>query len=289
MSVYIPPGRNTDAFDKNDLIKIFPNDDSSIFAAGDFNAKHMAWGSRTNDTYGNIINQFCLDRDLHVHAPDLPTHYPDNANHKPDIIDFAILKNCPYLVETAVADELDSDHLPVIHTVHLSQNFDVRSPRYNFSKTNWFIFNESLEKTHPKRTVLDSTQKIDDAIETITKNITRAVEKSTPVRTGKFVSNELPKEIKDLIQTRNKLKRVNRKHFSPITKKLINNLRRQITDEINKFKCNSWQDTVKNFKIKDHTLYQVTKVLTRFPRNIRLLKDENGELTKIKLVDLVAT
>ena len=187
--MYIPPSRNKDDFDKNDLIKIFPNDDFSIFAAGDFNAKHMAWGSHANDTY-----------------------------YKPDIIDFTILKNCPYLVETAVADELDSDHLPLIHTVYLSHNLDVRSPRYNFSKTNWFIINESLEKAHPKPTALDSTQKIDDAIETIKKNISRAVEKSTPVRTGKFVSNELPKEIKALIKTRNKMKRVNRSTLVPYQK-----------------------------------------------------------------------
>ena len=87
---------------------MFQNDDSLVFAAGDYNAKHMAWGTRSINTYGKAIQEICLDRDLHVHALDLPTHYPDNPNHKPDIIDFAIVKNCPYLVQSAVADKLDS-------------------------------------------------------------------------------------------------------------------------------------------------------------------------------------
>ena len=51
ISVYNSPSNK---FNKNDFDKIF-NSSQIIFTAGDFNAKHRAWGSRIDDTVGKKI------------------------------------------------------------------------------------------------------------------------------------------------------------------------------------------------------------------------------------------
>ena len=89
-------------------------------------------------------------------VPNEPTHYPYCANgrpKKPDIIDFALMKNFNYVINTEVigSDDsdpnqisLDSDHLPVLHTIDLECSYNVGKAKYNYSKINLDKFNESL-------------------------------------------------------------------------------------------------------------------------------------------------
>ena len=288
VSIYNSP---KNVYCKEDMDTIF-NCAPVVFAAGDFNSKHTFWGSRSYNAHGHKLLKFCRKENLLIHFPNEFTRYPDttltnpgdpsqNSRQKsqPNLIDFAITKNFKFKVDSHVLHELHSDHTPVIHTINFDCDLDIRKPRYNFAKTNWEKFYGSLQESKPTNTNLESTDDIDREIKNITKNIKAAIEVSTPKRTNKQKDLNLPTYIQDLISDRNILTREIRK--CPHNKLMINarnRIHNQVQKQIKIFKCNSWNNTVKNLKITDHTLWKMTKVLTRDRTNIPPLKDDNNTL-----------
>lgn len=63
-----------------------------FIAAGDFNAKHSWWGSRSINPKGRTLHRFLQSRRLDCHSSGEPTHWPSNPSLLPDLLDFAISK-----------------------------------------------------------------------------------------------------------------------------------------------------------------------------------------------------
>lgn len=64
-----------------------------VIIAGDLNAKHMTWSTRTNNITGNIIAGHLSNlRNITVAAPNTPNHYPDISSYHPHSLGIAILK-----------------------------------------------------------------------------------------------------------------------------------------------------------------------------------------------------
>ena len=267
-------------FNKNDFKKLFKCS-PIIFAAGDFNAKHRAWGSRYSNAVGKELFDFCQDFNLLFCTPESFTHYPFCKNGKPkrpDIIDFAIHKNFNYSINTSVLKELDSDHLPVVYTIDFNFNFNTHKSTWDFSKTNWSKFYDCLWDYQIPPDSLNSISQIDKAISKFTNKIKKAVEISTPKKTNFQNQNSLPDFISQMIDLRNSLINENRKHLNPNLNPIINKLRKLITKNIKVFKCDSWNNTVKNLNIKNHTIWKMTKALTRTYSTIPPLKDDTDAL-----------
>ena len=174
--------------------------------------------------------------------------------------------------------ELHSDHVPVLHEIDFDCDFDIRKPRYNFAKTNWDKFYGSLQESQSQNIKLETTDDIDREVKKITKNIKTAIDVSTPKRKNERNDSNLPLHIQKLIDDRNVLTREIRKRPHPIMINVRNRIHRQIQFEVKTFKCNSWNNTVKNLKITDHTLWKMTKILSRDRTNIPPLKDDNNTL-----------
>lgn len=283
VSAYYSPSvdkKSADKFAKNDFDKIFGNADT-VFCAGDFNAKYRGWGCRVNNIRGKKLNNYCQNKNLMVCASDNFTHFPFCKNGKPknpDLLDFAITKNFNYDINASTIYELDSDHFPVLFQINLKCNSSLYQPKINTNQTDWDKFNDFLWEAQPNTAELHSKNQIDNAVTEISNNIKLAIEASTPHKTFKKRNPPLPEHILNLMKQRNKIKSNSRRKPDIFANKQINSLRKQIDSEIQKHRINTWTKKIENLKIKDHTLWQTTKMFTRTKTTIPPLKDNNGKL-----------
>ncbi|KYB24558.1 putative RNA-directed DNA polymerase from transposon X-element-like protein, partial [Tribolium castaneum] len=98
---------------EEDLLTLFDGNTPTI-TAGDFNAKHINWGSHRSNRNGNILNDFTDQHlDISVMAPAEPTFY-QNSDGAADILDVAIVKNVVHQVRLTAINDLSSDHNPVL-------------------------------------------------------------------------------------------------------------------------------------------------------------------------------
>ena len=95
--------------------------------AGDFNAKHTNWGSRTNNKAGRKLWDLQQCTNVQIIGPDKPTFLPNRLNCKPDILDIAVVKDISTPLRAEVINELNSDHLPVI--LHLNEPIEMAEKR----------------------------------------------------------------------------------------------------------------------------------------------------------------
>uniref|UniRef100_A0A1Y1KW25 Endonuclease/exonuclease/phosphatase domain-containing protein n=1 Tax=Photinus pyralis TaxID=7054 RepID=A0A1Y1KW25_PHOPY len=81
-----------------DIDDILSLKDPTIMA-GDLNAKHPHWGSRSTNPAGNTLQLHSQQRTFEVVGPNNPTHIPYNPDHEPDIIDVTVLQALPFPYE----------------------------------------------------------------------------------------------------------------------------------------------------------------------------------------------
>lgn len=99
--------------------------DSNTFIGGDFNAKHVSWHNKNNNSNGNTLNKFLLDEgDIQIHFPDEFTCRRSVNN--PSTIDIAISKNVRVSKPRVLL--YDSDHDAVEYLLHLSNEMTYEKP-----------------------------------------------------------------------------------------------------------------------------------------------------------------
>ncbi|KAF4513923.1 UNVERIFIED_CONTAM: hypothetical protein B566_EDAN017904 [Ephemera danica] len=109
----------------------------------------------------------------------------------------------------SVLDKLDSDHLPVVLTAQMG--IITENPqRRNYKKADWEKF-KLITKQIPSMSNLETPKDIDTAVDTLTSTIKLKIEKSVPLVAYKTEVDELPMEIKDMINTRNRYRRSHRR------------------------------------------------------------------------------
>lgn len=109
---------------------------ANAIIAGDLNAKHHAWHSRTINEAGRLLSDHLdMRNDTTVAAPTAPTHYPGNSNHRPDILDIAIMKTGQLLYQLEnLPSELTSDHSPLILEIfHHTSNISLPKPPHSIN------------------------------------------------------------------------------------------------------------------------------------------------------------
>jgi hypothetical protein len=70
---------------------------NNFIMGGDFNAKHSAWGCRTNNPRGNVLYNFVNTNNFNIVAPPGPTYWPSSPAKKLDIFDIFVTKIPSYL------------------------------------------------------------------------------------------------------------------------------------------------------------------------------------------------
>ncbi|CAH2092754.1 unnamed protein product [Euphydryas editha] len=142
-AVYCPPKHKISEANFTDFFKTLGN---RFIAGGDWNAKHIYWGSRLTTSRGRSLKE-CLDSNhLLTLSTGSPTYWPSDPEKTPDLLDFFITKNvCPQY--TTVESSLDgsSDHSPIILTISsIIPTSDRGCESLHNFKTDWNSFPEAF-------------------------------------------------------------------------------------------------------------------------------------------------
>jgi hypothetical protein len=137
-AIYSPPKHKITVIEYSEL---FQHLGQRWIAAGDWNAKHEYWGSRSATTKGRHLYTAARNSNAISVSNGYPTHWPTDMNKRPDCIDFFLVK-CIAIDYMTVQNHsnLSSDHSPIV--LQLNSTIVEKSPKIRLTNkhTDWDMF-----------------------------------------------------------------------------------------------------------------------------------------------------
>lgn len=263
-AIYCPPRH---AITQDQFSNYFQTLGDKFLAGGDYNAKHVRWGSRLTSTKGRQLwNSICVNK-LTPISTGQPTYWPTDRNKIPDLIDFCVTKNINsrYISAESYYD-LSSDHSPVVVTLSTQALKPTASPKLTNKFTDWTLFKIKFNDLCDLNVQLSNEQNIDDAVKLLTENMSEAAVLSTPKENSKQKDEKLSRAVKKLLSE----KRTIRKRFqitrAPCDKKKLNKAIKDLKKTLAKNRENELQHFLENlnpYEASDYSLWKATKKLKR--------------------------
>ncbi|KAG8238039.1 hypothetical protein J437_LFUL017613 [Ladona fulva] len=265
-SIYIPPrGKYTQNELDTELRTLLTFNGKNVYM-GDWNCKHIAWGSRTFNPNGNLLFKIINDlntesQNINIHSPYQPTHF--HQNKSTDLLDFIITNNHSHSINKSVLFEFQSDHLPLLIDIQITQHLNITQ---TITITNWEKYYEYIQNhIYNIHTLQEYTPK---HIDTQTKLITDLFylaktysSKTTPKLTKQQL--KLPQHIHKLISLCNKHRRLFLKYKNPADQLLHQSYKKEIRKEIQNIKNQEWTEKIESLKFEDNSIWRITKALTK--------------------------
>ena len=275
--------RPANTISQEDLKTIFDVGLPTIIA-GDLNSKSTAWGCRTNNPNGIILQDFILNEGIHLVAPDEPTYYSHFTTHHPDILDIALMKDIPCTPHLQVKNGLSSDHLPIIFTLYGVEN----PPTLVRMKTDWenfHILSANIPTANPPMsTIAEINQVASDITIKIKKDLDSSSKPATDFQPG------LPPELKQAIKDKNKLKKVYQRTLNPRIKSRMNAAHRRVKDLLQQHRIDEWDAKIRSLSNLDNSVWKMTKALKRQPITIGPVHGPGGlAYTEADMAEVFAT
>ena len=201
--------------------------------------------SRLNLTY--------INNDEHTHL--------DKRTGNTDILDMAFIS--PNLIkhdiQFLIGDDLGSDHLPteISADAQPHRNIHTNPIRYKFNQTAREVFESTLEAALSSGEVPEptSTQDIDKYADFIVTAISTTVDKAIPTsKSGYPASQPVSEESFALIKEKRRLRRQNSQAHDPLVKTHINQLQKEIKDNLRIESQASWEKFCNDISLEaNHT------------------------------------
>lgn len=276
-SIYCPPRHN---IHKEQFDNFFLTLGRRFIVAGDFNAKHQAWGSRLNTPRGRELLKSVSYNHLDTLSSGEPTYWPSDPARLPDILDFVIVKGIStnYLNVTSNQD-LSSDHTPIIVNVSTSVILSERPFKLFNKKTDWCNFRGLMDRNLNPNLPLQSPADIEDAIEYFNRTIQTATWQSTPFEDPKTYKFDYPGFIKAKIAEKRRLRRIWQYTRLPNDKANFNRATRELKGMLREFKEDSFNEYVQNLSAtedNDYSLWKATKRINQPHNSIPPLRSATG-------------
>lgn len=219
-AVYCPPKH---ANKKNHFTDYFKHLGNKFIAGGDYNAKHVHWGSRLISTKGRELYYAMEEQCLDYISPGCPTYWPTDKKKIPDLIDFCVTKGIARTnTQASVCYDLSSDHSPVIITVS-TEVLQTELPRRLTNKlTNWDQYRNLIEHFCQLQIPLRTAADIDTAADNLNSVLERSAYEATPIFSTFEKINQLPHNIQELVQNKRRIRRQWQQHRSPLLKWRLN-------------------------------------------------------------------
>ncbi|GFX13648.1 probable RNA-directed DNA polymerase from transposon X-element [Trichonephila clavipes] len=230
------------------------NHNNKTFLFVDFNAKHPSWNPGRGNANGNILSNWAVSSANDIIAPDTPTHF--NHNAPSTVIDIGFAANFSHSVFTI--NELSSDHNPVIFDFVI--NCYLPPLLQTLKSTNWIKFQEILFYNMPGNPTIDN---LDQAVQNFSNIVSDAINTSTSTRVIKTTHLRLPINIRELIKTKNRFRKLWNNTRYPPYKREVNALTRQIRIEINEHKNRTYKNLLSTLNTEDNSLYNLHKIITK--------------------------
>lgn len=275
-SVYCPPKHKI----SKDLFETYLNTLGTRFiVGGDFNAKHLHFGSRLNTPRGNQLYAAVKARHLTVMSTGEPTYWPSDIDKIPDLLDFFLVKGISQdQMYIKSYFDLSSDHTPILLNVHAALVERRYPPRLHNKFTNWDKFRDIVGETLAANLPLKSPAHIDEALEHLVISIQKSAKESTP--TNSRISHYLnPPIIKRKIAEKRLLRYKWRQTRHPEDKRAYNaasrNLKRLLQDYKNDTVTKFITNLTPNGK-QETSLWNVTRRLNRPTQHSPPLRNSDG-------------
>ena len=215
-AVYCPPRHNL----KQEYFEaFFQTLGPKFLAGGDYNSKHIQWGSRLTTTKGREFSKVLQKENYSYLSTGSATYWPTDSNKTPDLLEFFITNG----ISTTYTDiqasyDLPSDHTHVIVTISTSVMVRQPAPILHTSQTNWETYQNVIRDKVDLRTKL----KTYEDVETATKNFISVLQQATPTRNPLRPTNNIPSEIKKLVAVKRKARSTWQKTHTPEDRRLFN-------------------------------------------------------------------
>ncbi|OXU19992.1 hypothetical protein TSAR_005064 [Trichomalopsis sarcophagae] len=170
--------------------------------AGDFNAKHHAWGCISNNTKGNSLIRLLQQHSFVPEAPPEPTHFPGDPEKTPDILDIFLTKNITIEKDPWTLPRLNSDH----NSVFLEIPGTLTKETPTIAVINWLTLRFLLEKSSFRCELIHSISETDKAVD-ITLELKEKIQQATKLVPMHLANAKLPKNILALIRKKNTLRK----------------------------------------------------------------------------------
>ena len=223
---------------------------------GDFNSKLEAFGCASKNTSGpmlktiqNKLNLIYVNNDEHTHM--------DRRTGSTDILDMAFISQnlAIHDIQFQIGVDLGSDHLPIEISIDTTphRNTSTNHTRYKFDQTDREVFESILEEAlgsedfsgHLSTSDLD--RYADFIVTALHTTVDKAIPKSKSVRPE---SNPISNETLALIKEKRKLRRQYSQMKDPAVKTRINQLQKQVKDDLRVESQASWEKFCKSISLE---------------------------------------
>lgn len=253
----------------SDLLPIFATNKPTIIA-GDFNAKHTAWGCRVTSTKGRSLMRLALAHQLNIDAPSEHTHHPADITKKSDILDIFITQNIRLEKDPWSTHELSSDHHPVFLEVPATPSL---SP-VTRSTIDWLHLRYNLEKSHLECTTISKQEDIDLAVEALKTDINEAIQNATSTHPVPRRSRNLPEDILQLIKRKNRTRRRYQRRKDPTIRAELNALQRELAARLGAVTDDSVDDYIAEAESHPNSAWKVVRSLRNRQPHLPALKHD---------------
>lgn len=261
-AIYCPP-RHT--IDNQQFSRFFSTLGSKFIAGGDYNAKHLDWGSRLITTRGRQLWQAKLYDNLDHISSAKPTYWPTDRTKIPDLLDFCVTKGISsnYISVKSCLD-LSSDHSPVLISIN-TQIIKKPIPITLCNKrTDWNLFRSELSESLNLNITLKTPADLESAVQQFSENIQKAAWKSTPVKNGIKKGVTFSSSVREKISEKRRLRKKWQVSRSPYDKLLLNRAIKETKVLLNNAKNQSIQEYLQGLsptKATEYSLWKATKKL----------------------------
>lgn len=262
---------------KNDIQKLSRRN-SSFVIAGDLNARHTAWGDSRCNSNGNVIVEDSEAGYYYPIHPDQPTFISRNGvGSKLDIFLTNITDR--FSIPQTIT-ELSSDHLPVVAEIGAVVERRQVQLRRNYHRANWVQLQRFVESHLNENPALDSTEDIDQALQSIVDVIKEAENRFVPLVpvTRKFTV--IDENTKRIISLRNAMRRRYQRTLNPRHCYFVKQLTKIVRDRLEKVKNRQFASEISKLPKLSRPFWRVAKVLKSKPKPIPpLIVNEQKFLT----------
>lgn len=280
-AIYSPPRHNI----KADQYKMLIESHSRKFImGGDYNAKNTLWGSRLTTTKGRELYKAANETGCEFVSTGKPTYWPSDTSKIPDLIDFFIIRKVSkQYIKLEEGFDLNSDHSPIYLTLSDNVITKEEKPYLTNKNTDWIYFRHLLDSNLTLPTDICSIEELDEEATSLMKKIQQAAWDSTPIPKPFTSGKNYPKEVKDLIQKKRKLRRRWQQTRSPNDRTVFNRASQQLKRLINNIENQTLLQYLENLspnKDNERSLWKAAKQSDK-PINANYpIKNENGEWIK---------
>lgn len=279
-SIYSPP-RHT--IKKEHYDSFFLSLGHRFLACGDYNAKHLAWGSRLITPKGRQLLSSINNLSLNITSPFSPTYWPTDINKIPDLIDFCVSKNMsPESHKCCALPDLSSDHSPVLLILNSTPNIMESQCKLHSRRTNWQYYKELVSASLCRNVRLKTEDDISNAIEHLVLCIQQAAWNSTPEQSFYRIPHYSVEARRKLAEKRKARKRWQITRY-PWDKSALNRLTSELRDILQQEDNTQFTTEILNLdptKATNYSLWKKTGKIKKQSKTNHPIRNSDNSWTK---------